>query len=272
MNGLYLNTLFPSAVALFVNYGIKLIAAVIVFAVGIKLSKLFSGILLKSKPLSSLDAGVAKFLSNSVKFMLYAVVVISAAGILGIPYASFVAVLGSIGVAIGLALQGSLSNIASGILILINKPFSVGDVIESDGLSGTVSDIGFFTTSLKTSDNKVIHYPNSTLAGGKIINFSAMETRMVDITFSVGYESNIDKVKSVICETVVKNPDVLKTPAPSVRLFKCGESALDFKIRVWCETKKYWDVYFDITEKVKTALDENDIEIPFPKLDVKIIK
>ncbi len=257
---------------LFINYGLKLIAAVIVLAVGVKLSKWVSGLLLKSKSFSALDDGVARFLANAVKISLYAVVIISAAGILGIPYASFVAVLGSIGVAIGLALQGSLSNIASGILILVNKPFSVGDFIESDGVCGTVFDIGFFNTSVKAADNKVISYPNSVLAGGKIVNFSAMKTRMVDVTFSVGYGSDIEKVKSVITQTVLGIDGVLKEPAPLVRLFGCGESSLDFKVRVWCETPKYWDVYFDIMENVKTALDKNNIEIPFPKLDVNIIK
>lgn len=264
------NAYFNNIADLIVKYGIKLLVAVLVLVIGIKLSKWSSKLLSRSKALSSLDSGVVRFISNTVKFTLYVMVVISAAGILGIPYASFVAVLGSAGVAIGLALQGSLSNIASGILILVNKPFRVGDYIQAGTIEGNVTDIGFFNTSVITLDNKVISIPNSVLTGSCIINYTAMETRRVDITFSVGYESDIENVKSVILETVNKSPLILKDPKPIARLIKCGDSSLDFTVRAWCKTKDYWDAYFEINESIKQALDKNNIEIPFPKLDVSI--
>ena len=234
MENAYLNNIAD----LIVKYGIKLIVAVLVLVIGIKLSKWSSKLLSKSKAMSSLDEGVVVFLSNTVKFTLYVIVVISAAGILGIPYASFVAVLGSAGVAIGLALQGSLSNIASGILILVNKPFRMGDYIQANGAEGNVTDIGFFNTTVLTPDNKVISIPNSVLTGGCITNYTAMKNRRVDITFSVGYESDIENVKSVILETVNKSPLILKDPNPIARLIKCGDSSLDFTVRVWCKTKE----------------------------------
>ena len=234
-------------VDLLTDFGIKLILAVILLVVGIKLSKWFSKKMYKSRALSNLDDGVRKFIANAIKITLYILIIISAAGILKIPYASFVAVLGSAGVAIGLALQGSLSNIASGILILVNKPFRVGDFIKVGEISGTVRDIGLFSTSIVTGDNCVVSYPNSTLSNSCIVNYFAKPTRRIDMTFSVSYSSDIEKVKATLLETAHENSMVLDDPAPF-----SGVS--------------------NHAENVKNAFDKNGIEIPFPQLDVSLKK
>lgn len=262
--------LLKSTAELITKFGLKLIAALIVLFVGIKLSNWLSKRAYKLRTFSALDDGVRRFLVNTIKILLYVLVIISAAGILGIPYASFVAVLGSAGVAIGLALQGSLSNIAAGILILINKPFRVGDFIEAGSIQGTVTEIGFFNTVIITIDNKTVHYPNSALSNICIINYSAKELRRVDMDFSVSYESNITLVRDVLLRIITEHPLTLSEPEPFVRLSKHDESALVFTVRVWCETPNYWDIYFDLLEKVKTEFDKNGIEIPYNKLDVYV--
>ena len=264
--------LIERVMGLVTNFGLKLILALAVLIIGVKITKWVAKKTSEAKALTSLDPGIRKFLANAVKVCLYAIVLISVAGILGIPYASFVAVLGSAGIAIGLALQGSLSNIAAGLLILLIKPFKVGDYVEATGIAGTVTDIGFFSTAITTLDNKVVHYPNSALSNTCITNYSQMEKRRVDIDFNVCYKSDIDKVKKVIYDTASGHPLTLKDPEPFVRLSKHDTSAIVFTLRVWCETANYWDVYFDMMEGVKKALDSNGIEIPYTKLDVNIIK
>lgn len=254
------------------DFGTKLIFAIIVLFIGIKLSKWISKLILKAKPIEKLDDGVKKFASNAAKIALYVITVITAAGILGIPYASFVAVIGSAGVAIGLALQGSLSNIASGILILVTKPFRVGDFIEVGDASGVVQEIGFFSTTIVTGDNKVISYPNSSLASSSITNYSAMETRRVDFNFSVGYSSNIDEVKNILLDCANSHKLVLSDPEPFTAMSEYGDSALVFVLRVWCKSEDYWTVMFDLNESVKNCFDESGIEIPYNKIDVNICK
>ncbi len=265
---------FISALAAYVTrFGTKLIAAAVILVVGIKLSKWIASLINKSKSLDKLDGGVKKFASRAAKIALYVITIITAAGVLGIPSASFIAVLGSAGVAIGLALQGSLSNIASGILILVNKPFRVGDFIEAGNVSGTVKEIGFFSTTIVTADNKVISYPNSSISSSCITNYSAMETRRVDLTFSVGYDSDTEKVKEILLKTAYDNPLVISEPAPPFAAMSAqGDSALCFVLRTWCKSADYWTVYFSLNEKVKAAFDENKIEIPYNKLDVNICK
>lgn len=252
------------------DFGLKLAAAAAVLVIGFKLSKYISKRAFKSKYILNFDEGVKKFILHAVKILLYTVTVISAAGILGIPYASFIAVLGSAGVAVGLALQGSLSNIAAGILILINKPFKVGDFIEASEIKGTVSEIGFFSTSIITMDNKVVSYPNSALSNTCITNYSAMPERMVDVKFSVSYDSDIENVKTVIKNTAAANPLVLKNRDIFTGISSYGDSHIEFTLRIWCKTEDYQTLFFDINEEMKKAFDKNDIEIPYPKLDVML--
>jgi small conductance mechanosensitive channel len=170
-----------------------------------------------------------------------------------------------------LALQGSLSNFASGFLIILFRPFKVGDYVEAGGVSGVISKISIFTTDLNTVDNKKIIVPNSKIMDGTITNYSAEETRRVDFSFGVGYGSDIKKVNEIIAGVIEKHELILKDPAPFVRLGKLNDSSLDFTVRVWAKTGDYWAVYFDLTEQVKTEFDKNKINIPYPQMDVHLI-
>lgn len=260
---------FSAAIKLITDFGLKIIAAVIILFIGFKLSKWISKLIPNARVLKNLDIGIRKFFSNAVRISLYVLTFVTAAGTVGIPYASFVAVLGSAGIAIGLALQGSLSNIAAGILILFNKPFKIGDFIEADGVQGTVKEIGFFTTVITTLDNKVIHYPNSAISNKCITNYSANDMRRVDINFSVSYDTDIDLAKSVLLSVASDHPLTSTAPAPPfARFTRHDDSALILTLRVWCETKNYWAVYYDMIEDVKKAFDKNGIGIPYPQLDV----
>jgi len=190
--------------------------------------------------------------------------------ILGVPVTSFITILASCGVAIGLALQGSLSNFAGGLMILFFKPFKVGDYIEAAGESGTVSEISVVYTVLLTPDNKKITIPNGTLTNSVIENYSSEATRRVDFTFNTGYECDIEKVKELILKIISEHPAALKEPEPFVRLSAHGESSLTYSARVWCNSEDYWNLYFDTIEAVKNAFDENKISIPYPQIDVHV--
>jgi small conductance mechanosensitive channel len=176
--------------------------------------------------------------------------------------------LASAGVAIGLALQGALSNLAGGLMILFFKPFKVGDMIEADGHSGVVLGITVFYTILTTVDNKRITLPNGKLTNTSVVNYSSEKTRRVDFVFSVDYESDVDKVKTILMDVISKNELILDDPAPVARLKKHNDSSLDFAVWVWCEGKDYWHVFFDMNENVKKAFDKNGIDIPYPHLEI----
>ena len=265
-----MNEFLSTSIHLITDFGLKLIGAAVVLFFGFKLSKALSHRLPRARSLSKFDEGIRGFLAKALKVSLCFLTVITAAGILGIPYASFVAVLGSAGIAIGLALQGSLSNIAAGILILFNKPFRVGDFIEADGIKGTVKDIGLFTTVITSIDNKVMYYPNSALSNKCIINYSENEMRRVDMDFSISYSSDTELAKNILMKLAYEHPLTVDTPEPFARLTRHDDSALIITLRVWCKNADYWDVYFDLMESVKKAFDMNGIEIPFSQLDVHI--
>jgi len=254
------------------SLGIKLIEAVIILIVGFKLTKWIKKFLKESPKLSKLDKGIRSFLSSFTGIALYALIVITVAMILGVPVTSFITIIASCGVAIGLALQGALGNFAGGIMILLFKPFKVGDFIEAAGETGTVSEISVVYTVLLTVDNKRITIPNGSITNSVIENYSSEELRRVDLTFNTAYSCDIDKVKSIIREVVEQHPLALKKPEPFVRLSKHSESSLEYAVRIWCKSGDYWDLYFDVTENVKHAFDKNGIEIPFPQLDVHINK
>ena len=254
------------------SFGVKLIEAVIVLLVGFKLVKVVKKFLRQSPKLDKLDAGLRTFLASASSILLYVLLIITIAMILGVPVTSFITILASCGVAIGLALQGSLSNLAGGIMILLFKPFKVGDYIEAAGESGTVNEISVMYTEILTVDNKRITIPNGSITNSVIENYSAENTRRVDLTFNTAYSNDVEKVKSVIMGVVEKHPATLKTPEPFVRLSAHKESSLEYTVRIWCNSADYWDVYFDTIENVKKAFDENNIQIPFNQLDVHIEK
>jgi small conductance mechanosensitive channel len=185
-------------------------------------------------------------------------------GTLGVETTSFAAILAAAGLVIGLALQGSLANFAGGVLIMLFKPFKVGDTIQAQGELGTVKTIEIFTTKLKSPDNKEIIIPNGVLSNGNITNYTSHDTRRIDFTFGVGYDSNIKHTKELLMGQLTSHPKVLKNPAPIVSLNELADSSINFIARPWVETQDYWDVYFEINESIKEALDAAGIEIPYP--------
>ncbi len=253
------------------NLGKRLIVALLVFIVGRLLIKWVIKILTKGKFAEKNDKTVVTVLSHFISVGLYIVLVITIVGILGVNTASIITVLASAGVAIGLALQGALSNIAGGIMIMVLRPFRVGDFVEIAGNSGTVTDVGIFYTVLTTGDNKVITLPNGSVMGDNIINYSTKDTRRVDIVFNVAYGTDVEKVKSILLDEATKHEMVLQDPAPFARLTNHAESSIDFTLRVWTENKNFWQVKFDLLEALNKRFAEEGIEIPFNQLDVHVV-
>lgn len=252
------------------SWGIKLLAALVLLVVGLKLIKAFKKWIKNSSKLDKLDAGLRSFLASFSNILLYIILIITIASILGIPATSFITILASCGVAIGLALQGSLSNFAGGIMLLLFKPFKVGDYVEVSGESGTVVEISVVYTVILTVDNKRITVPNGTLTNSVIKNYSAEELRRVDLTFITAYDCDIEKTKAVINSVIEKHPLTLSDPAPFVRVAEHSESSLTYTARAWCKTADYWDVNFDLIEQVKKEFDKEGIVIPYRQMDVHI--
>lgn len=250
--------------------GLRILYAVLIIVIGLKLIKFFAKRCEKAKWYRRIDKSVAHFIVSSLNVILKVLVFVSAALVLGVPATSFVAILTSAGVAIGLALQGSLSNFAGGLMILIFKPFRVGDYIESAEVSGTVQDISIFYTVLITPDNKTVHCPNGALSNTHVTNYSEQETRRVDIPVSVSYDADVAAVKQLLTETAAANEMILPDQPPFVRLSECADSSLDFTVRVWCKNTDYWTVKFDLTEAIQAALVAAGIEIPYPQMDIHV--
>lgn len=255
---------------LLASLGTKIIAALIVLLVGNKLIKLVKKWVMTSHKLHKVDTGVRTFLSSFLGITLYIFLFISVAMILGIPTTSFITALASCGVAIGLALQGALSNLAGGIMILIFKPFKVGDYIETVSTSGTVSNITIMYTVLTTPENKVITIPNGTLTNSVIENYSSCEERRVDLVFSTSFDCDIEKVKEILLNVAKKHEKVLADPEPFARLTNQGDSALEYTVRVWCKSEDFWAVKFDLLEAAKKEFDINGITIPYPQMDIHV--
>ena len=252
------------------DIGLKILFGLAVLIIGTKIAKWVVKLVSKGKAFGKLDQSVQSFLLSFIKIILYALVIASAAIIWGIPTTSFLTIFTSAGVAVGLALQGALSNFAGGLMILIFKPFKVGDFIENGTVMGTVKEITIIYTILYTVDNKVVTIPNGTLTNSNVINYSTLPQRRVDILFSAGYGDDIEKVKRVLMSVAEAHEKVLKDPAPFVRLTAQAASSLNYTFRVWCNGVDYWDVYFDMMERVKKAFDENGICIPFQQIDVNL--
>lgn len=248
--------------------GLKLLYALIILIAGIKIAKYIIKLLNRSHGYLKLDAGVRTFINSALKIILNALVILTAAYVLGIPMTSFMTILASCGLAVGLAFQGSLSNLAGGLMILIFKPFKVGDFIETGGKKGTVHDITVFYTVLYTIDNYVLTIPNGTVMAGDIINYWQLDKVRLTVECSTSYSDDMDKTRSVLLEVASSYPEVLGDPAPKVVLDKMNESSLDFILIVWVSGKDYWNVKFRMNESVKNAFDENGISIPFPQLDI----
>lgn len=250
------------------QFGLKLIGALLLLFIGFRLIKFFIKKLKNSKSVQKLDNDIRGFTLSAISITLKLLIIISCIAICGVPMSSVIAVLGTAGLAIGLSLQGSLGNLAGGVVILAFKPFHVGDYIDTGAYAGTVEDIGVFYTRLTTVDNREIVLPNSSVSNTSLVNVNEKPLRRVDITFSVDYSSDTEQVKKLLLDTMTANEKVLSDPQPFARMTKHGDSALEFTARAWCKSENYWNVLFDFNESVKKAFDENGISIPFPQLDV----
>lgn len=251
-----------------VTYGGKLIGAILILFIGFKLIKVFTKKLGKSKMLNKLDISTRGLIVNVLSAVLKIILAITALSILGVPMTSMVAVITSCGLAVGLALQGSLSNIAGGFILLVVKPFAVGDFIVSGDISGTVDDIGIFHTKIVTPDNKKIVVPNATISNATLTNVSALKERRVDLTFTASYDADISTVENTLLAVCDSHELIFKDPSPFARLSGHKDFALEYTVRVWCKTDDYWTVYFDLIRDVKVAFDKKGIAIPYPQLDV----
>ena len=249
-------------------YGLKVIAAVAVFIVGRWIAKGLTKFAENVMNKRQVDPTIVSFAGNMTYIALLVFVVLAALGQLGIQTTSFIAVIGAAGLAVGLALQGSLANFAAGFLMIIFRPFKVGDYIEGAGVAGTVEAIQIFTTQLRTPDNRTVIIPNGALTAANITNWSAKGTRRVDLVMGIGYGDDIDKAKQIMTDVLAKDERIFKDPAPKIAVVELADSSVNFVVRPWVKSEHYWDVYFDTTEAIKKSFDAQGISIPFPQRDV----
>jgi len=252
------------------QYGLKVLGAVVILVVGRWLAGLISNMVEKALIRSRVDETIARFIKHLTHIAALAFVVIAALAAVGIETTQVAVVIGAAGLAVGLALQGSLANFASGFLMIILKPFRVGDFIEAAGTKGTVKEIGIFNTYVNTPDNIRVIIPNAKLTGDNIMNYTANGTRRVDLVIGVSYEDDLKEAKRVIEQVLAEDERVLDDPPPTVAVVELADSSVNFVVRPWVKAADYWNVYFDTTAKVKLSLEENDITIPFPQRDIHV--
>lgn len=258
------------AIQMLMVYGPKLLLSIVVLIFGLSFIGSLTDYIRKTMEKRGVEPSVVPFFINLVKWGLKILLLLSVASMMGVETTSFIAVLGAAGLAVGLALQGSLANFAGGVIILMFRPFKKGDYISVQGYEGAVESIDIFATIIKTIDNKKVIIPNGPLAGGPINNFTALETRRVDLAIGIGYNDDIRTAIKVLLEMCKKHPKALKDPQPMVAVKEYGDSSINLTIRVWCNTEDYWEVFFALNEQIKYVLDENNISIPFPQRDVHI--
>ncbi len=252
------------------TYSIKVLGAILVFIIGKWLSRKLANILRKLLKTSKVDETLISFLGNLAYYTLLIVVVIAAAGQLGVNTTSFLTIVGAAGLAIGLALKDSLSNFAAGVMLILFHPFKLGDVITTGGTTGKVTTIAMFNTSLTTPDNQLVFIPNSAITGNVITNITANTTRRVDLVVGIGYNDDIAKAKTVLTNILTSDPRVLKDPPPAIAVTELGDSSVNLVVRPWVNTGDYWGVYCDLTEKIKLTFDQEGLNIPFPQRDVHV--
>ena len=253
------------------DYGMQFILAIVVLIVGLIVIKWITKGLVRLMKKGNVNPSLIPFLRTMTNILLKVMLVISVMTMVGIEMTSFIAVLGAAGLAVGLALQGTLQNFAGGVMILLFKPYEVGHFIEAQGFMGTVKEIQIFTTVLSTPDNRKVIIPNSPLATGSITNFSAMPTRRIDFSFGIGYGDDIDKAKDILLKMAENDNRVLKEDnPPQVMVEALGDSSVNLKLRTWVKSEDYWSLFFDVTENVKKQFDTAGISIPFPQSDVHL--
>jgi small conductance mechanosensitive channel len=267
-----LNTILPKLQELITLYGLKVIAAAVIFIVGRWVAKGLKRLIVRALIKGKVDQTLVSFLGHLTYFTLLAFIIIAALNQLGIQTTSFIAILGAAGLAVGLALQGSLANFAAGILMIIFRPFRVGDYVEGGGTAGIVEEIQIFTTKLRTPDNKSIIIPNSKITGDNIVNYSAKDSRRMDMIVGVSYDDDYDQVKEVLQDILAKDGRILEEPPPTIGIVEFGDNSVNFAFRPWVKTAEYWDVYFALTEAIKKRFDEEGITIPYPQRDVHLFE
>jgi small conductance mechanosensitive channel len=256
--------LFNSLKDAIIKYGPNIIAALVILIIGLFAIRILNKLTLKVMKKRNVDETLRKFISNLLSWTLKVLLFVMVASKLGVETTSFAAIIGAAGLAVGLALQGSLANFAGGALIMLFKPFKVGDLIETQGELGVVKEIQIFTTILNTPTNKQVIIPNGALSNGNITNYSAEGTLRVDLSIGVSYDADIKQTKEVLLNVLTSNNKVLKTPEPTINVEALADSSVNFAVRPWCTVEDYWDVYFSVTEECKLALDNAGIEIPYP--------
>ena len=257
---------------LILHYGIQAVIALVIFLLGGRIAKFCSNLTEKGFAKKQVDKAVGSFVASIVYTLVFALTVLMALSQIGIETTSFIAILGAAGLAVGLALQGSLSNFASGVLIILLRPFKSGDFVEAGGKSGTVKKIEIFSTELRTPDNKVIIVPNSQIMSGAITNVSRESTRRIDLVIGVGYDADLRQAKEVLKSVLDAETRLLTDPAYTVAVSELGDSSVNFIVRPWVNSEDYWPTYWSLMENIKIALDDADITIPFPQMDVHLHK
>lgn len=250
----------------------KALYSVLLFLVCLAVMKTVMSIIDRTMTRLKVEPTVHKFTRSCLKVLMWVITGLIVAGYLDVPVNSLVTVLGVIGVALSLSLQGSLSNLAGGITVMASRPFAVGDYVEAGGVSGTVNEIGLVYTKLKTIDNKIIFIPNGEISGEKIVNYNKQEQRRVDLTFTVSYDADPERVKEIMRQVIGAHPKALFTPEPFVRTTALGESSVSYTLRAWCATEDYWDLYYDLLEQVRAAFDREGVELTYNHLNVHIMK
>lgn len=255
-----------------IESAINIVVALIILVIGLIVARIVANVAMKVMTARSIDATVSQFVSTLVRYAVITFTVIAALGHVGVQTASIIAVLGAAGLAVGLALQGSLSNFAAGVILVTFRPFRTGEFVTFGSVSGTIKSIQIFSTTLNTADGKMVVVPNSKVIANEIINFSRDPNRRVDITVGVGYEADIDLVKRVLGEVIERDNRILKNLGVTIRLNEMAASSLNFVVRVWVKNGDFANVYFDLMEEFKRTLDANKINIPYPQMDVHVYK
>ena len=253
---------------LLINYGLNVLFAIATLFIGLLVARFIAGGFHKVLTKRQLDSTIVDFIASLIRYVIIAFVIIAALSQIGIETTSFVAILGAAGLAIGLALQGSLSNFASGVLIVALRPFKAGEYIEAAGTSGVVESVQIFSTTLTTADNKYVIVPNSSILAGNIVNYSRKPTRRIDLVIGVSYSADLAKTKTVLEAVLAANSKVLPTPAPQVAVAELADSSVNLVVRPWVNGGDYWPVRFELMEAIKNGLDEAGIDIPFPQMDI----
>ncbi len=265
-----LSTYSQTLVKLVAEYTPKVVAAILILVIGRWIAKVITTTVRKLMVRAELDETLTSFLANTLYFALLAFVVVAAVSKLGVETASFIAILGAAGFAVGFALQGSLANFASGVMLMIFRPMKRGDLVEAGGVLGIVDEIGMFATTVNTLENRRAIIANSTITGGNILNYSANGSLRVDMTFGIGYGDDIGEAIAVMEKVLADDPNVLSDPQPTVAVLEHGASSVRFVCRPWCKPEHYWDVYFNTQKRVKEEFDKAGITIPYPQQDVHL--